>query len=485
MQYPHFNTFTTWYRQARDLWLQRQGQQTPINNIPRLLTMPHPPFVRDCSLTQEIGSWLRLLEWQMLPAAPPRQHFGYLPVPPATYIAAYLVKLDQNIRTMTQLRRFLAAHPALVWALGFPLISDGRQPFGFDVQSSLPTTRHFSRVLADLPNEALQNLLDGQVQRLRTWLPEEFGQTVSLDTKHIIAWVKENNPKAYIKEGRFHKTKQPVGDPDCKVGCKRRHNRQVVTPKREGQPATRLSVSMGEYYWGYASGIVVTRLAEWGEFVLAELTQTFDHGDTTYFFPLMAQVEKRLGFRPRFGALDAGFDAFYVYDYFHSDHHDGFAAVPFSEKGGKPTRQFAEDGRPLCAAALPMHLKFVYTDRTTAIIPYQRAKYVCPLLESQSDAAGCPVDHKLWPKNGCTTTLANTPGARIRHQLDRESTTYKQVYDQRTATERIFSQAVALDIERPKLRNQAAISNQNTLTYLLLNLREMRRLQEKLESAAE
>lgn len=349
----------------------------------------------------------------------------------------------------------------------------------------MPTSRHFSRVLADLPNEALQNLLDGQVQRLRTWLPEEFGQTVSLDTKHIIAWVKENNPKAYIKEGRFHKTKQPVGDPDCKVGCKRRHNRQVVTPKREGQPATRLSVSMGEYYWGYASGIVVTRLAEWGEFVLAELTQTFDHGDTTYFFPLMAQVEKRLGFRPRFGALDAGFDAFYVYDYFHSDHHDGFAAVPFSEKGGKPTRQFAEDGRPLCAAALPMHLKFVYTDRTTAIIPYQRAKYVCPLLESQSDAAGCPVDHKLWPKNGCTTTLANTPGARIRHQLDRESTTYKQVYDQRTATERIFSQAVALDIERPKLRNQAAISNQNTLTYLLLNLREMRRLQEKLESAAE
>lgn len=181
---------------------------------------------------------------------------------------------------------------------------------------------------------------------------------------------------------------------------------------------------MGEYYWGYASGIVVTRLAEWGEFVLAELTQTFDHGDTTYFFPLMAQVEKRLGFRPRFGALDAGFDAFYVHDYFHSDDHDGFAAVPFSEKGGKPSRQFAEDGRPLCAAALPMHLKFVYTDRTTAIIPYQRAKYVCPLLDSQSDAAGCPVDHKLWPKNGCTTTLAHTPGARIRHQLDRESTTF-------------------------------------------------------------
>ncbi len=67
-------------------------------------------------------------------------------------------------------------------------------------------------------------------------------------------------------------------------------------------------------------------------------------------------------------------------------------------------------------------------------------------------------------------------GARIRHELDRESETYKAVYRQRTAVERIFSQAVALGIERPKLRNQLAIANQNTLTYILINLRGMKRL---------
>ncbi len=35
-----------------------------------------------------------------------------------------------------------------------------------------------------------------------------------------------------------------------------------------------------------------------GEFVLAELTQPFDHGDLTYFFPLMALAEQRLGLSP-------------------------------------------------------------------------------------------------------------------------------------------------------------------------------------------
>jgi hypothetical protein len=256
------------------------------------------------------------------------------------------------------------------------------------------------------------------------------------------------------------------------LGCKRRHNRLVTgTPTVEGQPATGLPVTVGEFYWGYASGVVATKVPGWGEFVLAEMTQTFDKGDTTYFFPLMEQAERRLGFRPPFGALDAAYDAFYVYDYFHSLEQDGFAAIPFSEKGGKSTRRFDEQGLPLCEAGLAMPLKFTYTDRTTAIIPYQRAKHVCPLLHPQPNGQTCPIAHKNWPNGGCVTHLAHTPGARIRHQLDRESVAYQTVYSQRTAVERIFSQAVNLGIERPKLRQQQAITNQNTLIYLLINLR--------------
>jgi hypothetical protein len=65
------------------------------------------------------------------------------------------------------------------------------------------------------------------------------------------------------------------------------------------------------------------------------------------------------------------------------------------------------------------------------------------------------------------------------HQLDRESEIYKSIYKQRTATERINSQAVALGIERPKLRNGKAIANQNTLTYVLINLRALHRVRRR------
>ena len=59
-----------------------------------------------------------------------------------------------------------------------------------------------------------------------------------------------------------------------------------------------------------------------------------------------------------------------------------------------------------------------------------------------------------------------------------KSELYKQAYRQRTAVERINSQAVALGIERPHLRNGQAIANQNTLIYLLINLRFLQRLRE-------
>ena len=72
--------------------------------------------------------------------------------------------------------------------------------------------------------------------------------------------------------------------------------------------------------------------------------------------------------------------------------------------------------------------------------------------------------------------MPTSPGARLRYQLDRHSPAYKQIYKQRTATERINSQAVALGIERPHLRNGAAIANQNTLIYLLINLRMLQRI---------
>ncbi len=124
-----------------------------------------------------------------------------------------------------------------------------------------------------------------------------------------------------------------------------------------------------------------------------------------------------------------------------------------------------------------MPLRYTFWSKTT-LIQHQRGRYVCPLLFPEQTGATCPIDHHNWPK-GCTTTIPTSIGARIRYQLDRNSQAYQQVYKQRTASERINSQAVALGIEHPKLRNGQAITNQNTLIYVLINLRALHRVRRK------
>lgn len=455
-------------------WTQFRLGNIPLPaHLPRLVLADRfqPGYVRRCRVTQRFISQLRLLEWENLPATLANRKQGERLVPLAAYIGAYLIRLEQQLPTFGSLRRFLCEHPGLIWALGFPATAHSRRHKPFDPNESLPTQGHFTKKLGSLPNDLLQEFLDAQVAWFLHRFGSGFGQVVSVDTKHILAWVKENNPKAFIKEGRFDKTVQPAGDSDCKLGCKRRRNQ--VTPTKEGQPVTG-KATIGEYYWGYASGVAATKLPDVGEFVLAELTQTFDYGDSTYFLPLMAQVEQRLNCRPRFGTADAAFDAWYVYDYFHNPAHDGFAAVPLRNmKQGH--RHFNLAGLPLCSAKLAMPLKSTFTNRSS-LVQHQRGRYVCPLLHPTPSGETCPIDHEKWSARGCKLVMPTAPGARIRYQLDRESEAFKKIFKQRTAVERIFSQAVALGIEHPKLRNRLAIANQNTLTYILINLRAIQRL---------
>ena len=431
------------------------------------------------------------LDWAHLPERNLVRNWGHATVPHAAFIAACLIKINEDKNSMGKLLDYFADQPELVWLCGL---------------TELPTQRHLTRMLRELPNGLLQFLLSDTVRLIQAELNMRHVVTdhvVAVDTKHIVAWVKENNPKAYVQE-RYNKRKQPKGDPDCRLGCKRRHNRsdrqasaatgsaasgpaQPPTPKVNPVPAKTLKV--GEYYWGYGSGLAVACVPSCGEFVLAELTQPFDQPDVSYFFPLMRQVEQRLGHKPRFGSLDAAFDAWYVHAYFHNpDDPEAFAAVPFAEKGGykEGGRQFAPDGLPLCAAGLPMPLLFTFTNRTKALFtqdgdPAEWGKYRCPLRHpsvnsAQTEPADCPINHPCFAKNGCTAQMPTSIGARLRYTLDRHSDIYQRIYNQRSAVERINSQAVALGIEHPHIRNGRAIANLNTLTYILINLRFLQRL---------
>jgi hypothetical protein len=445
-----------------------------------------PPAVAASLPARRLLELLGPLDWTHLPERNLMRNWGHATVPHAAFITACLVKINEGKVSMGQLLDYLVDHPEVTWLCGL---------------HSLPTQRHLTRMLRELPNELLQFLLSDTIRLIRLELSARhvsMSDVVAVDTKHIIAWVKENNPKAYVQE-RYDKTKQPRGDPDCRLGCKRRHNQgdhqptaaaNPPTPKTNPAPAKGLKV--GEFYWGYASGLAVAPVPGYGEFVLAEMTQPFDQPDVSYFFPLMRQVEERLGRKPRFGALDAAFDAWYVHAYFYNpDDLQTFAAVPFVEKGGykEGERHFSPDGLPLCSAGLPMPLLLTYSNRSKALFtsdgaPAEWGKYGCPLCSPSTNGdngqaaqpLNCPIHHERSTQGGCTAQMPTSIGARLRYSLDRHSDRYQHIYDQRSAVERINSQAVALGIERPHIRNRHAIANLNTLTYILINLRFLQRL---------
>jgi hypothetical protein len=455
-----------------------------------------PDLVRQCGVAQKYLKLLGDLAWDNFPErATNRAWPGPKPHPRAPFVAAYLVKINEGQEYMSNLRTYLVEHPALVWVLGFELEPDASSLWGFDVEASVPSRKQLGQVLRDLPNEHCQFLLKSSVALIGQALPPdlaaELGQTISLDTKHQYAWVSENNPKAYIKESdRLDKTRQPQADASCKLGCKKKSNRPPAKVQgSEAQPKAKEKVSnfsaLDVYLWGYASGIVTTKIPDWAEVVLADLTLPFNAGETIFFLPLMAQTEQNLGHKPTHGALDAAFDAFYVHDYFVNN--GGFAAVPFVVRGGRKQEDLSFDpdtGLPKCQAGFTLALKGTYTS-TRGLVSEQRGRFRCPLTHPQPTGQVCPVNHPQWPEGGCRVECGLSAGVRMRYELDHDSPAYKQVYDQRSASERINAQATALGLERPKLRHIKPIANQNTLTYVLINLRALHRIRSKKQTLAQ
>lgn len=228
-------------------WLARRLARSPTTrpNLTALAQLDQtclPPFVRQSAVALKYIRLLGMLDWGRFPDRPDQRFAPDVPpLPYAPFVAAYLVKIDQHMAYVADLREYLVENPALVWALGFPLTPSDAFAWGFDVEASLPTHRHLSRLLRTIPNANLQVLLDDTVRLIAAELASElednvrFGDCISLDTKHIIAWVKENNHKAYIEGQRYDKTQQPAGDPDCRLGCKRKSNQRK---KQDAMQAT-------------------------------------------------------------------------------------------------------------------------------------------------------------------------------------------------------------------------------------------------------
>lgn len=219
---------------------------------------------------------------------------------------------------MTQLRSYLVEHALLVLEVGFTPVPDPSAPYGFDVERTVPGARWVRHTHQTLCHEHLRLLLGRTVAALCEEIPG-LGEPVAIDVKHLYAWVKENNPRAFLTD-RFNTKCQPKGDPDCRLGVKGSHNRE---------PADGSTTASKECLWGYGSGVVAATTPDYGDVVLAELTQPFQCSDVSYDDVLLQCLLLYLPKRVANLAADAAFDAWYLYE--DSAEGGGMAAIPLKE----------------------------------------------------------------------------------------------------------------------------------------------------------
>jgi hypothetical protein len=427
--------------------------------LPAGADQPVWDVVRDCDpVVQRYRAFFALLDWQQVPERDGRQPWpGSPPHPRTAYVKALLVKICEQKAYVTELRRFLVEHPLLVLELGFRPVADPRRPYGFDVGRTVPGARWLRHQQRHLDHAVLGALLRATVAALQTEIPG-LGTTVAVDVKHIYAWVQENNPKAYVTE-RHDPQRQPRGDPDCRLGVKRSTNQA-----RPGGPPT----VRKEYVWGYGTGLVSATDPRYGDVVLAEWTQPFNEADVSYYHPLHRQVVATLGARPTNVAADAAFDAWHVYQ--PCAEQGGIAAIPLNLRGQPPPDR-DEQGRPRCAKGLVMVPRAHFTHEDG----YRALRHGCPLLFPAPTGQTCDDEH-FGQGRGCSKAINLEPGGRMRATLDRRADAFKAIYRQRTSAERINSQATALGIERPKVRNAHSVHRLNTLTYIVINARALQRV---------
>jgi hypothetical protein len=408
-------------------------------------------------LVQRYRAFLALSDWSVVPSpAMACSQPGRRPHPLSAYVKALLLKISEGLTSCTRLRQYLVEHPLLVLELGFRPLLDVEQPYGFDVERTVPSARWLRERQRCLPQPVLQALLVRTVEALREEIPG-LGEVVAFDVTHIYARVRENNPRVSV-EGAFNVSHIPKGDPDCRLGVKKSSNQ--VQP--DGS-----TVVKKESLFGSGSGIATCTDPVYGDVILAEYTQPFNEGDITYFVPLSLATVATLGMFPTHITADAAFDAWYVYQ--QVAHRCGMAAIPKNQHG-HPESVRDTDGVPLCAKGLRMHptCQFSHT------YGYRSQRFRCPLLFPQKTGETC--EHPQFTKGkGCVKDLNWELGGQMRVTLDRESPLYKAIYRQRTSTERGNSHAKALGLDQPRVRNGRSVRTLNTLTFLVINAQALQR----------
>jgi hypothetical protein len=150
------------------------------------LTSPQGTRLRDIDpVVQRYRARFALFAWSDIDP-PPKRGPGRPGHPTSAYLKAALVRINEHLLSTPRWRAYLLDHPLLVLELGFRPHLDLRQPYGFDVATTVPSVRHLNTILRTLDPRRLADLLEQTVGALQQEIPG-LGEVVAFDVKHIYA----------------------------------------------------------------------------------------------------------------------------------------------------------------------------------------------------------------------------------------------------------------------------------------------------------
>jgi hypothetical protein len=301
-----------------------------------------------------------------------------------------------------------------------------------------------SSFLRDIPNGLLETIRINLVNRL-IGLNQISGNFLSIDSAAVPAVVRENNLKTSIKD-RFDKSKPPKRDPEARLGVMI-HFKDPF--KKESH-----------YFWGYKNHSITDCESE---LPIWELTKPANVQDTTLFIPLFKKLLSHFTFQIHAIMADAAYDSETNLNFVIDDLHalPRIARNPRWEKIREP--RVSSSGGRICIAGFEMLYWGKFNDRGKI-----RKKFVCPITHSKKFAQQsptCPWNHPAFRKGkGCIAYLRGDKD--VRKQIDYGSQIFKEHYNKRTSSERVFSRLLTLCMQKPSVYGLNAVSNHCTIAHI-------------------
>jgi len=363
---------------------------------------------------------------------------GRRPVSRNCLLKALIYKSLRRFPYLADLTFELNNNPSVSKALGFyPL-------------KPAPSTERFSSFLHDTDHHEF-NLIQQQLVQQLIKVGVISGNSIAIDSCPIVVSLRENNLKTSMAD-RFDKTKEPIGDPDARLGVLI----HFPTPfKKEVR-----------YFWGYRNHIINDIDTE---LPIREITKPANVHDTKVAKDLIREASSVFNLNIEVVTGDANYDSEDLLRFIIND-LKALAIIPHNPRSEQPKGYQIHGEKVICEAGLEMYRKGKMRPKKTGILYCQ---YTCPIIynkQIQYQHITCPVFHpKFFKGKGCNVLIRIEPTS-IRSEIGYDTQKFKELYKKRTSVERIFSRLLAIAMQNPTVRGYNANCNHATIAHIAVLL---------------